>query len=253
MHINWWTLAFQTVNVLILIWILSRFFFRPVAEIVAKRQEATNKLLADAAVARQEATKLRTDTDNARAELGAEREKLIEQARKAAQVEKASLLAQSSEEIAKLRSEAEAAIAREKAAAEQSILARASELSVEIARRLLTRLPSTSSLTIFVDGLCQQVRGLPAEAKESFLATAATDGPCEVITAAPLSKDEMAQVRQRLTEAFGKDISVDFRSDPALLAGIELHSPKTIVRNTWQADLERIRAELNSDGHNRKS
>ena len=38
MHIDWWTLAFQTVNVLVLIWILGRFFFRPVADIVAKRQ-----------------------------------------------------------------------------------------------------------------------------------------------------------------------------------------------------------------------
>ena len=55
MHIDWWTLALQTVNVLVLIWLLARFFFRPVVDIVAKRQEEANKLLADAAAARQEA------------------------------------------------------------------------------------------------------------------------------------------------------------------------------------------------------
>ena len=48
MHIDWWTLAFQTVNVLVLIWILARFFFRPVVDIVAKRQEEANKVLAEA-------------------------------------------------------------------------------------------------------------------------------------------------------------------------------------------------------------
>ena len=58
MHFDWWTLALQTVNVLVLIWILARFFFRPVADIVAKRQAETNKLLADAAAAREQAAAL---------------------------------------------------------------------------------------------------------------------------------------------------------------------------------------------------
>ena len=56
MPIDWWTLALQTVNVLILVWLLARFFCRPVAAmIVAKRQEQASKLLADAVAARQEA------------------------------------------------------------------------------------------------------------------------------------------------------------------------------------------------------
>jgi hypothetical protein len=29
-----------------------------------------------------------------------------------------------------------------------------------------------------------------------------------------------------------------------LIAGIELHGPATIVRNSWRADLDRIREEL---------
>ena len=168
MHIDWWTLAFQTVNVLVLIWILARFFFRPVADIVAKRQEEANKLLADAAAARQEAADARADADKARAEIGAERDRLIAEARKSAQTEKANLLAQSSQEIAKLRSEAEAAIARDRIAAEQAIIARASELSVEIAQRLLGRLPSETALSAFLDGLCQEVRALPSEAKREL-------------------------------------------------------------------------------------
>ena len=55
MRIDWWTLALQTVNVLILILILGRFFFRPVMDIAVKRQQEANKLLSDAARARQQA------------------------------------------------------------------------------------------------------------------------------------------------------------------------------------------------------
>ncbi len=137
MHFDWWTLALQTVNVLVLIWILARFFFRPVADIVAKRQEETNKLLADAAAAREEAAAIRADAEKAHAVLDAERDRLIAEARNSAQIEKTNLLAQSSQEIAKLHGEAEAAIARDRTAAQQAIIARASEVSVDIAQRLL--------------------------------------------------------------------------------------------------------------------
>ena len=67
MRIDWWTLALQTVNVLILIWILARFFFRPVMDIVVKRQQEVNKLLTDAADARQKAADACADADKARA------------------------------------------------------------------------------------------------------------------------------------------------------------------------------------------
>ncbi len=40
MRIDWWTLALQTVNVLILIWILSRFLFHPVVAIIDERRAA---------------------------------------------------------------------------------------------------------------------------------------------------------------------------------------------------------------------
>ena len=77
MHFDWWTLALQTVNVLVLIWLLGRFFFRPVMNIVAKRQAEANKLLSDAASARHEAAAVRSDAETARAEVGAEQDRLI--------------------------------------------------------------------------------------------------------------------------------------------------------------------------------
>jgi F-type H+-transporting ATPase subunit b len=251
MHIDWWTLAFQTVNVLVLIWILGRFFFRPVANIVAKRQEQANKLLADAATARQGAADAHADADKIRAEIGAERNRLIAEARKAAQTEKANLLAQASQEIAKLRSEAKTAIAQDRSAAEQAVIARASELAVDIAQRLLGRFPSKIALSAFLDGLCQELRALSSEAREGFTSAPAADYPIAVVTAAPLSEEEMGQVRAALKAAFGSQLPFEFRTEPALIAGIELHSRHTIARNSWRADLDRIREELSRGEHPR--
>src|SRR6516164_9181781 len=112
MRIDWWTLALQTLNVLILTWILARFFFRPIMNIVAKRQEEMKKILADAALARQDGTDVRREAAKAR---------------NAAQAEKQNLLEQFSKEVVKLNSEAKVAIAREQAAAEQAIVDHATE------------------------------------------------------------------------------------------------------------------------------
>jgi len=249
MHIDWWTLALQTVNVLVLIWILARFFFRPVADIVAKRQEETNKILADAAAARDEAAAIRADAEKAHAGIGAEHDRLIAEARKLAQSEKAKLLAQSSQEIAKLRSEAEASIARDRVAAQEAIIAHASEVSIDIAQRLLARLPSKIALTAFLDGLCQELCALSSEARENFMSAAAVGHAMEVVTAAPLSKEETERVRNALKEVLGAGAAFEFRTDAALIAGIELHSRNAFVRNSWRADLDRIRKELGRDEH----
>jgi F-type H+-transporting ATPase subunit b len=253
MHIDWWTLALQTVNVLVLIWILGRFFFRPVANIVIKRQEEANKLLAAATAARQQAVDARVDADKLRAENDATRDQLIAEAHKSAQTEKENLLAQTSQELAKLRGEAEAAITQDRIAAEKAIIARAGELAVEIAQRLLGRLPSKITLSIFLDGLCQEVRALPPEARESFASAMAADHTIEVVTAMPLSEEETRNVRDALKAAFGSELPFKFRADATLIAGIELHSPHTVVRNSWRADLDRIREELGRDQHSRDS
>ncbi len=252
MHFNWWTLALQTVNVLVLIWILARFFFRPVADVVAKRQAEAEKLLSDAAAARKEAADTRTEVAKMRAGIGAERDRLIGEAQTAAGSEKEALLAEASQEIAKHHSEAEAAIARDQAAADQATIERASELAVDIARRLLARLPADASATAFLDGLCAELRALPAAEKASF-ASAPADHPIEVVTATPVSDEEEGSIRSALQAALGANVPLSFKSDAGLIAGIELNSRNTIVRNSWRADLERIREELGRGQHHRES
>ena len=45
MTIDFWGLGLQAVNVLILVWLLSRVFWRPVAAAIARRQETTEKVI----------------------------------------------------------------------------------------------------------------------------------------------------------------------------------------------------------------
>jgi F-type H+-transporting ATPase subunit b len=243
MHIDWWTLALQTVNVLVLIWILGRFFFRPVADLVARRREEAAKLIADADAARKEAEEIRAEAARLRAGVDAQRDHLMAEARKAAEAEKASSLEQLTSELEQHRKDAAIAIDHERAAMQRAVLARANELSIQIAGRLLERLPESAAFSAFLDGLSAELGKLPAESRQS-LAVSNPDHPLEVVTAATLDDKQAAMLREAIQVALGSKLPAQLSCDPKLIAGFEIRGRNVIVRNNWRADLETIRKEL---------
>ena len=112
MRIDWWTLAFQTVNVLVLVWLLSRFLFKPVSKIMAERQQAAAALMQDASAARDAAERDRKQAAEQTAALdGLRLQRLAEISTQAEQL-KASLLAAARAEADAVRTSAENEIAR---------------------------------------------------------------------------------------------------------------------------------------------
>ena len=61
MSFDLWTLGFQAVNVLVLVWLLHRFFWKPVAGMIVTRQTAAATLLEEA----EAVVRVVTDDDHA--------------------------------------------------------------------------------------------------------------------------------------------------------------------------------------------
>jgi F-type H+-transporting ATPase subunit b len=247
MHIDWWTLALQTVNVLVLIWILSRFFFRPVADLVAKRKAAADERLAEADAARQEAADARAEAARLRASIDAERDRLVAEARQSAEAVKADLLAQSARDLQQRRQEAESEIQQQRHEAQQALIAHASTLSVDIARRLLARLPGNVAFSAFLAGLGAELKRQASDQGSDLLAGVDSDHPLEVVTATALTDTEADQLRQAIYQALGAAPVLRLSVDPNLIAGFELRGRTRVVRNNWQADLTQILRELERD------
>lgn len=243
MQLDWWTLALQTLNVLVLVWLLGRFFFRPVAAIVARRQEEAAKVLADAEAIRREAEGARSRAEADLAGIGERRQAMLDEATRQAKAERESALAEGARDVARLRDEAAAAAARDRATADREMISRAATLALDIARRLLGRLPPATGFDAFVEELGRRARGLSPEARAG-LAPATADEPVTVVAAADLGAAERQRVEAVLRDALGAERPLAFRRDPALLAGLEVHGRTTVLRNSWQADLEAIRQEI---------
>src|SRR5271156_1067040 len=105
MTIDWWTLGIQTVNVVILVWLLGRFFWRPVAAMIEVRRATTQRSLADAEAKRSQAAAALAEIEQTRAGFGRERAAILAQAHEAAERQRAAGL----EETAKAAAALEAA------------------------------------------------------------------------------------------------------------------------------------------------
>ena len=68
--------------------------------------------------------------------------------------------------------------------------------------------------------------------------------PIEVRSAVPLDSATQADCRTMLTRLVGGTPELSFRTDPTLVAGIELATPHAVIRNSWQEDLEKITRSL---------
>ncbi|MCP3710088.1 F0F1 ATP synthase subunit B [Paraburkholderia sp. CNPSo 3274] len=245
MHIDWSTLALQTVNALVLVWLLARFLFRPVADIVAARQKAAQALLEDAQSSRRAA---QAEQDAARDEttrLAASRDAALRAAEADAEAHKATLLAHARAEAAQLRAQAESEITRERAAQARDIEGDAVRLAVEIAGRLLDRMPAEARVQGFIRATAEALAKLPPETCAEF----GTQGePLEVAAPRALSAAERQACEAAFGAALGRNVSVRVRTDPTLIAGLELTGAHAEVRNHLRHDLDAIRETLLEHG-----
>jgi len=247
MHIDWWTLALQAINVLILVWLLSRFLFRPVMGAIAARQAAADALLADAQTAKDaaaaEAAALKAQNDGFAAEADRRRREM----QAGIEAERARLLDQAKGEAAALAQQASAASAAERTRMKADLEEKAAALAGRIAEKLLGRLPVAGTTDILFTALLDRVRALPANDRRKL----ANDTPLTVATPGPV-EDEARDRYVRDLEAVLPGIGIPrFAVDPALIAGFELRGPHMQVRNSWRADLDEVLAKLGEDDHAR--
>ena len=240
MHLDPWTFALQTINVLVLAWLLARFLFRPVSAIIAARRKAAEMLLADAEAVRAKVAAEAAIVAQQRDGLADDGDRIVATARASAEAERTAVLHQAQQAVASYRAEAQQAIERDRQAMRELLEHQAADLAVVIATRLLGRVPPKFVNRAFLEGLAGILALHPAVA----LLNNAT---IEVRSAAPLDAASQSECRDMLTRVLGSTPELSFRTDPTLVAGIELASPHAELRNSWRADLEQITHALQHD------
>jgi F-type H+-transporting ATPase subunit b len=241
MRIDGWTLALQAINGLVLIWLLAHFLFRPVVDAIAARQKAAAALLNEAQAARAVAESERQKAAAKTARLAEHRSQALKAAEAEAANAKAALIAAAEADANRLRAAAEAEIEAARRGEAVAAEDRAGRLAVEIATKLLDRLPRETRVAGFIDGLATGLAKLPEGTRASLGANGASIRLTAASTATP---EEIEACQKALAGVLGHPVVVEVAVEPALIAGIELEAPQAVVRNSFRADLARLESEL---------
>lgn len=241
MTLDWWGLGLQAINVLILVWLLSRVFWRPVAGAITRRQDAAQAMLDEGKTAQAKADAALAEVVETRAGIAAEREAILAEAKVTADTVATATLKDAQTKADSLIAAARTAIDRNRNTARKENAARAAELSVEIAARLLERFNSSAVQATFLARLVEAIADMSASDRAALIASA--DGT-EIVTATDTEDAESAEIERAVKEVLGGTHTVRLVTDHSLIAGLELRSGHFVLHNSWRADLETILKEV---------
>ncbi len=228
MQIDWWTLALQTINFMIVVWLLSRFLYQPIQRVIQDREAADRKAAQSAEEKSKAADEVRKTFEAKQAELS-----------KSLREEETRLHAEMDEERQAIRTaaekEADALLAETRSKIEKEKKQALDDLQDQIAglARDLALKAIGEGDTLSCDGLRMSVNAYLDKLAQTDLADLQKDAEnsedgLRVVTAAPLPEPQQSLWRETLEPRFGNS-NVIFESDASILGGIELRFPHAIL------------------------
>lgn len=242
MQIDWWTLGLQTINFLIVIWLLSRFLYRPIRKIIEER-EAADKAASDAAAQKlEDAEKIRRIYEEKTAQFAREQAERDAAFHKTLEEDRAKTLEATRKEAAAVLEEAHARIARDEQQALEALKQRIGELAVSLARTALaehaTGQEPLTRMRAHLDAMQRaELEGLKEDLRPS-------GAELHIVTVRALPDTEKKAWSAMLSERFGAQTRLVFSEDAALLGGAELHFPHAALRFSVSDRLERATQAL---------
>ena len=85
MHLDWWTIALQTINFAILVWLLNRFLYKPVLRVIDTRKAEVRRQYDEAKAVEDKAKAHLAAIEAERAGISVERETVLRTAAAAAE------------------------------------------------------------------------------------------------------------------------------------------------------------------------
>ena len=246
MHLDWWTIALQTINFAVLVFLLHRFLYKPVLRLIDARKAEVQHQYDEARAAEENAKARFSAVEAERAGISTERETLLKSAAVAA--EKA---AEARRQLAEREAQAlidgtRKTLATEREQALDEARRVALDLGSEFARRLLAEVPAQFRAEAWMERIEKALIELPNAELEALTTQLRDGGILTVATASALSPTTADALRNRLGRLLGSGVAIDFTVNPELIGGAELHFPAAVLRCSWQSALATLRSEIES-------
>ena len=146
-----WTFIAQICNLFIQMYLIKRFLFKPVNEMLEKRRALADAQIREAEQAKADADAIKTEYEQNMKEAKEKANEILTTAQKTAALQSEEMLKEAASQAAALKSKAESDIAQEKRKAVNEIKDEIGGMAVEIAGKVIEREISEEDHTKLID------------------------------------------------------------------------------------------------------
>jgi len=242
------TIIFEILNFLLLSALLYRFLFQPVMRNVRQRADAKAELLRQMEAELAEASRLRDELAQQRAQVHAETAALHEKAMHQAQTERNELL-----HAARTEAERILATAHEEAKRWQShaldhfhtqLVATVLDISNEVIGQAIPQSAHDDMVQQLNDRVWQMGRSDMARVEAVRLALADREPTVYITTARPLTPQQQGALARTFAALADHEVNLELETDPHLAAGLRVRLGDMIVENSIAERLDELRLEV---------
>jgi F-type H+-transporting ATPase subunit b len=223
MLIDWFTVAAQAVNFLILVWLMKRFLYKPILHAIDEREKRVATELANADKKKAEAQKMSDDFKHKNEEFDQQRAALLSKATDDAKAERQRLFDEARKDAAALSSKLQEALRDQEHTLHQAISRRTQQEVFAITRKALRDLATVSLEERLGEVFTRRLREMDGQAKAGLAQSLKTASePAVVRSAFDLPAQQRAAIQNALNETFSAEIHIRFETAPDMISGIEL-------------------------------
>ncbi|MDI6741683.1 MAG: hypothetical protein QMD11_03000 [Smithella sp.] len=223
MHIDWFVLACQIFNFLLLVYLLKRFLFGRIIKAIDEREEKIATRFAEAEDMKVKATEAAELYEKRNQMLSETKEQMLNEATIAADAKRKELMEKVREEVDQVKTRWQDMLVREKDAFFSDLRQRAARQLYATARKALRDLADADLEERIVDEFLRRVKDLDEE-KSVQIRKAISGGGNNVIiqSAFAISDQRRAQIEATLKKQITSDFKIKYLQQEEIVSGIEL-------------------------------
>ena len=225
MLIDWFTVAAQSINFLLLVWLLKRFLYKPILSAMDSREQRIAAQLHDAEAQKQEAEAQSESLRAASAEFERQKQALFDQAKADAEATRDRLTEEARAEVQAQRLKWRETLREEENALHAEITHSVQEEIVAISRRALRDLAGIELEEQIATAFVRRLKELDDGEKEQLASEVKiSDKAMTIRSAFDLPPGIRLEIEGVVREISDAHLAVAYQRVPELIAGVELLS-----------------------------
>jgi F-type H+-transporting ATPase subunit b len=254
MLIDWFTVGAQVLNFIVLVWLLKRYLYKPILDAIDAREKRIADELASADAKQAEAQKERDEFERKNEAFDQQRSALLFKAAEEAKAERHRLIDEARQAADALSAKHRESLRTEALALDKEIKARTRQEVFAMARKALKDLAAVDLDERMVHAFTRRLREI-GDGEQATLGKAIRSDPGSVLvrSAFDLAADQRCALQSEVNDLLRTSARIRFEIAPELISGIELTAGGQKIAWSIQDYLGSLEADVSAllDGKDR--